>query len=62
MVDMIPAWIWIQAIPTPALRVTIPAPDPYPQKRGIVTPLAAAMVPGEVESGERRKGRIKGLS
>ena len=37
MVDPIPVWIRIQAIPTLALWVTIPAPDP--PKSGIVTTL-----------------------
>ena len=39
MVDPMPARVRIQAIPTPALWVTIPAPDPDSQKSGIVTPL-----------------------
>ena len=39
MVDPIPAWIRIQAIPTPAVWVTIPGPDPDLLKSGFVTPL-----------------------
>ena len=37
--DPIPAWIRIRVIPIPALLDVIPAPDPDPQKSGIVTPL-----------------------
>ena len=38
-VDLIPAGIRIKVIPTPALLDMVPAPDPDPLKRGIVTPL-----------------------
>ena len=36
MVDPIPAWIWIQVIPIPALLGLIPDPDPL--KSVIITP------------------------
>ena len=40
--DPIPARIRIRVIPIPALLDVIPAPDPDPQKSGIVTPLASS--------------------
>ena len=38
-VDPDPPWIRIHMIPIPALLDVIPAPDPDPQKSGVVTPL-----------------------
>ena len=55
MVDPIPAWIRIQGIPTLALWVTIPAPDP--QKNGIVTPLR-----GSESVSQLRQWREKGVT
>ena len=39
VMDSDPAWIWIHAIPIPALLNAILAPDLDPQKSGIVTSL-----------------------
>ena len=38
-VDSDPAWIWIHAIPIPALLDVIPALNLDPQKSRIITPL-----------------------
>ena len=48
--DPIPARIRIRVIPIPALLDVIPAPDPDPQKSGIVTPLDHAVQRGLVMS------------
>ena len=43
-VDPDPPWIRIHMIPIPALLDVIPAPDPDPQKSGVVTPLVGCVV------------------